>query len=320
MLQSSSFFSFCLNYPSYQTTVYKKIAKILWRPLLSSYQRRLLSLAPVDVLRITPKNRKPCGSNLWICQSTYSTQGEGKEGKVPYSGDSEEQPRSSADASYKDTSKGNSNVNSSKNQSGNSELWKMKVRLLQYCSSTDRGQNSSHKQKLAIEELASSLEALNPTPNPVEATLMDGWWYLSYVSEKFYATNALLAAAAITPLVSVGQVRQQISIATGELCNEVDLILFPNITGTVVTKAKINPVDGERLQVSNESTIIRGKSIGEQFDLGSLKMDIPVDELIRRLKGTSPESFLDTYYLDEDLRISRTQGGRLFVFTRFVED
>ncbi|EME32170.1 uncharacterized protein Gasu_05840 [Galdieria sulphuraria] len=319
--KSFSFFSVYLQYSSCKSPLQKKVERTLWRSFLSTYQRRLFAVAPpVDVLRLSSQNRKPCSLGLWNLKSTYSTHGEGKEGNVPYSGDGKEEPQSSSDASYKGTDKESSNNGFSKAGSGKSETWKMKVRLLQYCSSTDRGQNASHKQRLAIEELASSLETLNPTPNPVEATQMDGWWYLSYVSEKFYATNALLAAASITPLVSVGQVRQQISIASGELTNEVDLILFPNITGTLVTKARINPLDGERLQVSNETTTIRGKSIGEQFDLGSLKLDIPVDELIRRLKGTSPESFLDTYYLDEDLRISRTQGGRLFVFTRFAED
>ncbi|GJD09593.1 Plastid lipid-associated protein 2, chloroplastic [Galdieria sulphuraria] len=300
--KSFSFFSVYLQYSSCKSPLQKKVERTLWRSFLSTYQRRLFAVAPpVDVLRLSSQNRKPCSLGLWNLKSTYSTHGEGKEGNVPYSGDGKEEPQSSSDASYKGTDKESSNNGFSK-------------------AGSDRGQNASHKQRLAIEELASSLETLNPTPNPVEATQMDGWWYLSYVSEKFYATNALLAAASITPLVSVGQVRQQISIASGELTNEVDLILFPNITGTLVTKARINPLDGERLQVSNETTTIRGKSIGEQFDLGSLKLDIPVDELIRRLKGTSPESFLDTYYLDEDLRISRTQGGRLFVFTRFAED
>eukprot|EP00871_Galdieria_phlegrea_P005909 jgi/Galph1/805/GphlegSOOS_G5562.1 len=199
------------------------------------------------------------------------------------------------------------------------KISKLKLRLLQYCASTDRGQNTTQKQKSAIEEIAMALEALNPTPNPVEASNIDGLWFLNYLSEKFYTTNALLAAAAATPLISVGQIKQEISIANGSLSNEIDLILFPNITCTLVTKGRITPLDGERLQVSAEKTTIKGGSIGEQFDLGSFQLNIPVEELVRRLRGATPETFLDTYYLDEDLRISRSKGGRLFIFSRFPE-
>lgn len=304
LFRSLAFLSFYFKYPSCPSRLQVNGGKVLWKPLSSVHQRGFLSTTTVGLWRTTRRSRNQCNSGVLNFKSEYSTQGEGTEGKAPHTGSSKGESPSSSDASSESNYKENSKSSFSQTDSETTKIWKMKVRLLQLCSSTDRGQNSTHKQKLAIEEMASSLEALNPTPNPVEASIMDGLWYLSYVSEKFYATNALLAAAAVTPLVSVGQVRQEISIASGELTNEVDLILFPNITGTLVTKARITPVDGERLQVFSESTTIRGKSIGEQFDLGSLKLDIPIDELVRRLKGTSPESFLDTYYVSGYLKDS----------------
>jgi len=319
MFKSLAFISIYLKYPRCSSSVQTNAARTIWKPLLSKYQQRLYSGVSVDIRWVTYKNRKSYTSSILSFKSSYSTQGGDTEGKIPHSKDMKGEPQSASDAYDKTWDKENFKDTSEKADSDSSKIWKLKLRLLQYCASTDRGQNCNQRQKMAIEELASSLEARNPTPNPVEASLMDGLWYLSYVSEKFYAMNAVLAAIAVTPLASVGQVRQEISISSGELTNEFDLILFPNITGAVVTKARINPVDGERLQVFDETTTIRGKSFGDQFDLGNLKLDVPVDDLRRRLKGTSPETFLDTYYLDEDMRISRTQGGCLFVFTRFPE-
>jgi hypothetical protein len=43
---------------------------------------------------------------------------------------------------------------------------------------------------------------------------------------------------------------------------------------------------------------------------------VPVERLYQRVKGTAPESFIETTYLDDNLRISRSKDRKLYVYTR----
>ncbi|KAJ8907234.1 hypothetical protein NDN08_003715 [Rhodosorus marinus] len=191
------------------------------------------------------------------------------------------------------------------------------TQLLEICAVTNRGQTASSEQKSIIEDIVASLEADNPNPAPVETDAIEGRWNLIYLSTPFYKANPLLASTA-SPFVEVGQVRQTISMETGELINEIDITAFPMLTGTVVTNGRLTPVGAERLEVALEKATIKGGSAFERFDLGALKLDIPVEEIYQRVRGTVPETFIDTYYLDDKIRISRGKGSNLFLFAKMM--
>ncbi|GJQ11716.1 hypothetical protein GpartN1_g3507.t1 [Galdieria partita] len=190
-----------------------------------------------------------------------------------------------------------------------------KIRLYQLCASTDRGQMSRPEQRSEVEDLAAELESLNPNPNPLDGTKLDGSWELIYSSVPFYKTSPLLLASA-TPFLRIGQWRQNISLSYGELMNEVDLEAFPGLMGTIVQQTRVTPVGGERLEIVIDKTSLKGRSIADRLDLGGIQLDIPFGEILRRVQGSSSEIFLDTYYVDDELRISRTRGGRLLIFSR----
>ncbi|GJD09047.1 hypothetical protein Gasu2_33190 [Galdieria sulphuraria] len=172
-----------------------------------------------------------------------------------------------------------------------------KIRLYQLCASTDRGQMSRPEQRSEVEDLAAELESLNPTPNPLDGTKLDGSWELIYSSVPFYKTNPLLLAS-VTPFLRI------------------DLEAFPGLMGTILQQTRVTPVGGERLEIVIDKTSLKGRSVANRLDLGGIQLDIPFGDILRRVQGSSSELFLDTYYLDDDLRISRTRGGRLLIFSR----
>lgn len=192
----------------------------------------------------------------------------------------------------------------------------MKGKLLEVAAATDRGQLATSAQKEAVEDLVSMLEAANPTDSPVDTALIDGTWLLVYASKPLFKTTPLLLAAA-TPLLVVGQVKQTLRVDSGELVNDVDVTAFPLISATVSTTARVTPVTGERLELVVEKTGVKGKNIAGKLDLGGIGGSLPVEQLYGKLKnGAVPETFLDTFYLDEKMRISRGKGGAIYVFSK----
>lgn len=189
------------------------------------------------------------------------------------------------------------------------------ARLLQLAALTSRGQSASESQLSAMDDLVMSLEELNPYPSPVETDLIDGTWALVFSSAKLFKSNPFLLPGA-TPLLQVGQIRQRIAVDDGKLETEVDVVAFPVTTGTLKTTARLTPVGSERLEFTVETTTVTGGKIADRLDLGGVSFDIPVEQILTRLRNTTPEAYIDTYYLDEKLRISRSKRGTLYIYTR----
>ncbi|GAB0489753.1 hypothetical protein MMPV_000978 [Pyropia vietnamensis] len=192
----------------------------------------------------------------------------------------------------------------------------LKGKLLEVAAATDRGQLATSSQKEAVEDIVSMLEASNPTDSPVDTAMIDGTWLLVYASKPLFKTTPLLLAAA-TPLLVVGQVKQTLRVDAGELVNDVEVTAFPLISATVSTTARVTPVTGERLELVVEKTGVKGKNIAGKLDLGGIGGSLPVEQLYGKLKnGAVPETFLDTFYLDEKMRISRGKGGAIYVYSK----
>lgn len=189
------------------------------------------------------------------------------------------------------------------------------ARVLEFGAVTARGQLATDAQAAAVEDVVAELEEISPNPFPVETNLMDGVWSLVYSSAKLFRSNPFLVAAG-TPLLEIGQVQQTIQIDAGTLTTEVDVVAFPAISGTVKTAARITPVGAERLELTVEKTTLTGGSIADRLDLGGISFDVPVEQIYNRVRNASPETFIDTYYLDDKLRISRSKNGKLYIYTR----
>lgn len=187
--------------------------------------------------------------------------------------------------------------------------------LLQFAAATSRGQIATESQTSAVDDIVMALEELNPNPQPVETNLIDGTWTLVYSSAKLFKSNPFLLPAA-TPLLELGQIRQKITVDDGKLVNEAEVVAFPSTSGTLKTTARITPVGGERLELTLETTNITGGKIFDRLDLGGISFDVPLEQILSRVKNMSPETYIDTYYLDDRLRISRSKQGKLYIYTR----
>lgn len=188
-------------------------------------------------------------------------------------------------------------------------------RVLQLAAVTARGQLSTGSQIAAMDDLVMALEEVNPTADPVNTDLIDGYWTLVYTNTRMFQGSPLLSLA-LKPVLQLGQVRQRIAVADGTLVTEADITAFPATSGTLKTSARITPVGGDRLELTVEKTTVTGGKLVDAIDLGGLSFDVPVERILNKIRNVSPETYFDTYYLDDKLRISRSKDGKLFIYTR----
>lgn len=187
--------------------------------------------------------------------------------------------------------------------------------LLRLCAATGRGQLASDGQRAAIDDLVARLEELSPSSEPVNSPGFDGVWVLLYTDARLFKTNPLLAAA-VTPLLEVGQVRQTVDVGGGTLSTEVDVVAFPATSATLRTTARVTPVGAERVEFVVEKTSVTGGKIAGKLDLGGLAFDVPVESIYSRIRGAAPETYFDTYYLDGSVRVSRSKSGSVYIYAK----
>eukprot|EP01025_Chloroclados_australasicus_P004308 TRINITY_DN1104_c0_g2_i1.p2 TRINITY_DN1104_c0_g2~~TRINITY_DN1104_c0_g2_i1.p2 ORF type:complete len:365 (-),score=15.68 TRINITY_DN1104_c0_g2_i1:158-1129(-) len=220
----------------------------------------------------------------------------------------------------------------------------LKGALLDSLYSTDRGVKASSEIRAEINELITQLESKNPTPSTSEAKdMLNGVWKLVYTSSP--RTLTILAAGNL-PLFSVGDLIQTIDINTNTVENKVELQL-PFSKSSFSTVASFEVRSPKRLQVKFERGIIQTPEIlesvkfpppplGQQVDLSSTLSQIltPTFEVMKGILGQvgnlinqapnlefpidsqTVQTWLLTTYLDDSLRISRSEGDGVFILVK----
>ncbi|KAG5222519.1 plastid lipid-associated protein [Salix suchowensis] len=205
---------------------------------------------------------------------------------------------------------------------------------------TEFGYRASPEIRAEVLELVNQLEAVNPTPAPVDATsMLDGKWVLVYTA--FSELLPLLAAGA-TPLLKVKSISQTIDSSNLSIVNSTALS-SPFATFSFSTSATFEVRTPSRIQVEFKEGTLQPPEInsnidlpgnidifGQKINLSSVQQSLnPLQEAAanigRTLSGQPPlkvplpgnqaTSWLLITYLDEDLRISRGDGG-LFVLAK----
>ncbi|MBD2741849.1 PAP/fibrillin family protein [Coleofasciculus sp. FACHB-1120] len=190
-----------------------------------------------------------------------------------------------------------------------------KAALLEAIASQNRGLLATETDKIAILSAVARLEDLNPTPRPVEATdLLDGNWRLLYTTSRGLLTIDQL------PLFKLGQIYQCIRAKDAKVYNIAEVYGLPYLEGFVSVAARFEPVSERRVLVKFERSIsglqrlinyqspsefIRQIENGQRFPA----LDFGID-------SSNQKGWLDTTYLDEDLRIGRGNEGSVFVLTK----
>ncbi|XP_008803509.2 probable plastid-lipid-associated protein 2, chloroplastic [Phoenix dactylifera] len=219
-----------------------------------------------------------------------------------------------------------------------SEVGELKRKLMDLLRGTDRGLEASSETRAEIVELITQLEAKNPTPAPTEAlTLLNGKWILTYTS--FSQLFPLLGSGRLPELVKVEEISQTIDSENFTVQNSVQ---FAGPLAT--TNAKFEVRSPKRVQIKFEEGIIgtpqltdsivipkKVEFLGQNIDLSPFKGVITsvqdaASSVARTISGQPPlkipinnnnaQSWLLTTYLDEELRVSRGDGGSVYVLVK----
>eukprot|EP00268_Persea_americana_P047732 TRINITY_DN49_c0_g1_i1.p1 TRINITY_DN49_c0_g1~~TRINITY_DN49_c0_g1_i1.p1 ORF type:complete len:355 (+),score=71.28 TRINITY_DN49_c0_g1_i1:60-1067(+) len=220
------------------------------------------------------------------------------------------------------------------------EIERLKRGLVDSLYGTDRGLKATSETRAEILEFITQLEGKNPTPAPTEAlALLNGKWILVYTS--FSDLFPLLARS--LPVVNVAEISQTIDSESFAVQNSV-LFSGPLASASVTTNAKFEVRSPKRVQIKIEEGIIGTPQLtdsivipenieflGQKIDLSPFKGVISsvqdtASSVARTISSQPPlkfpitntnaQSWLLTTYLDEELRISRGDGGSVFVLIK----
>lgn len=190
-----------------------------------------------------------------------------------------------------------------------------KAELLEAIAGKNRGLLATEIDNVRVLSAIQQLEDYNPTPKPVEAKeLLEGNWRLLYTTSK-----GILGLDRF-PLFKLGQIYQCIRTAEAAVYNIAEIIGLPFLEGIVSVVAKFEPVSASRVNVRFERSIIglqrffayqSPSQFIQQIEAG--KKFFPLDFGI---DSREQQGWLDTTYLDEDMRVGRGNEGNVFVLTK----
>lgn len=190
-----------------------------------------------------------------------------------------------------------------------------KAELLAAIAGKNRGLLATEPERQAILAAILRLEDHNPTPRPVEASnLLNGDWRL------LYTTSSGILGFERIPLAKLGQVYQSIRTAEAKVFNIAEIYGLPWLEGIVSVAARFKPTSERRVDVKFERSIIglqrlidyqSPSRLIEQIEAGKKFAAIDFN-----IESRDQQGWLDTTYLDDDLRIGRGNEGSVFVLTK----
>ena len=190
-----------------------------------------------------------------------------------------------------------------------------KAELLEAIAGKNRGLLANEIDNVRVLSAIQQLEDTNPTRKPLEAKdLLNGDWRLLYTTSK-----GILGLDRF-PLFKLGQIYQCIRVSETKVYNIAEIIGLPMLEGLVSVAATFEPVSENRVNVIFERSIIGlQRFLGYQTpatliqQIESGKKFLPLDFKIDR---GEQKGWLDTTYLDEDMRVGRGNEGNVFVLTK----
>jgi hypothetical protein len=201
-----------------------------------------------------------------------------------------------------------------------------KANLLNAIAPVNRGLEMSENQRKAIFSAVAYLEELNPTPAPNNTPeLLDGDWLL------LFTTSQELLGIDRFPLYKLGNIYQCLRVAEAKIFNVAEIKGLPLLGGLVSVCASFTIVSEKRVKVNFERLVagsqtllgyrdvhsfidtLRSPVSGDGRSNKSQKKLLAIDFQIKR---EDQKGWLETTYLDRDLRIGRGNEGNLFVLKR----
>ncbi len=190
-----------------------------------------------------------------------------------------------------------------------------KANLLNAIAPVNRGLNMTEDQRKAIFSAVAYLEELNPTPAPTQCPeLLDGNWLL------LFTTSQELLGIDRFPLYKLGNIYQCLRVAEGKIFNVAEIKGLPLLGGLVSVCANFSIVNEKRVKVNFERLVAGSQTLVGYQDVNSFidtlrspKKLLAIDFQIKR---EDQKGWLETTYIDQDLRIGRGNEGNLFVLRK----
>ncbi len=190
-----------------------------------------------------------------------------------------------------------------------------KVNLLNAIAPVNRGLQMSENQRKAIFSAVAYLEEINPTSAPTQTPeLLDGNWLL------MFTTSQELLGIDRFPLYKLGNIYQCLRVSEGKIFNVAEIKGLPLLGGLVSVCANFTVVSEKRVKVNFERLVAGSQTLVGYQDINSFintlrspKKLLAIDFQIKR---EDQKGWLETTYLDRDLRIGRGNEGNLFVLRK----
>ncbi len=166
----------------------------------------------------------------------------------------------------------------------------------------------------AILSVITQFEEQNPTPNPVSSPDLEGDWRLLYTSSR-----GILGINQV-PLFKLGTVYQCIRTQEQQVFNIAEVVGVPLLEGIISVAARFTPLSEHRVSVQFERVIIGlQKLMGYRTPaayIEQLRSPTRLLAIDAKLQPRENSGWLDTTYLDSNLRIGRGNEGSVFVLTK----
>jgi PAP_fibrillin len=190
-----------------------------------------------------------------------------------------------------------------------------KANLINAIAPVNRGLQMTENQRKTIFSAVAYLEELNPNSSPNNTPeLLDGNWLL------LFTTSQELLGIDRFPLYKLGNIYQCLRVAEGKIFNVAEIKGLPMLSGVVSVCANFTVVDEKRVKVNFERLVAGSQSLIGYQDVNSFidtlrspKKLLAIDFQIKR---EDQKGWLETTYLDQDLRIGRGNEGNLFVLRK----
>ena len=190
-----------------------------------------------------------------------------------------------------------------------------KARLLEAVAGKNRGLLATETDRVKVLTAIEQVEDHNPTANPLVAKeLLEGDWRL------LYTTSRGILGLDRFPLLQLGQIYQCLRTGEARLYNIAEIVGVPFFEGIVSVAADFEAISERRVSVRFNRYILGLQRLLDyrspsQFiaAIESGKKFLPLDF---SLESRERQGWLETTYLDEDLRIGRGNEGSVFVLAK----
>lgn len=190
-----------------------------------------------------------------------------------------------------------------------------KESLFEAIAPVNRGLTMTDVQRQAIFSAIAYMEENNPTPKPIEAgELLSGNWRL------LFTTSRDLLGLDRLPGIKLGQIYQCVRATEAKIYNVAEIYGLPLLEGLVSVCASFTPVSERRVNVKFERSVIGLQRLVGYKNIDEFVQELQSGKKLRAInfaiKQGDRQGWLETTYLDQDLRIGRGNEGSVFVLRK----